>query len=57
MAIKVSDLLAVALILIAIWIGNFIIGNQNMLLNIFGVAGCIIIVIVEGVFLWNVWVK
>jgi hypothetical protein len=57
MTLKLSDLLAVSLILIALWIINFIIGNQSQILNIFGIIGGVIIIVVEGVFLWNLWSK
>jgi len=55
--IKMNDLFAVSLLLIGVWIIAFITGMTNEILNLFGIIGGIIIIIVEAVFLWNVWFK
>lgn len=48
---KVNDLLAWGLLGLSIWVLFFIIGIRNQLLDITGVVGSAIIILVEGYFL------
>lgn len=54
---KIGDLLAVGMLLLAVWIILFILEIKNQPINLIGLTGGIITIIVEAVFLWNIWLK
>jgi len=49
------DMVALGLILISVYLFLFIVGVTNNITKFLGIAGAIIIIIVEGIFLIQKW--
>jgi len=55
--VKVSDLLALSLILVSIYVLASALGKSGIIYLIAGVSGCIITILVEVVYLFQAWRK
>ena len=53
--VKVSDLLAISLILVSIYVLASALGKSGTFYMIAGVSGCIITILVEVVYLFQAW--
>jgi len=54
--VKLNDLLGIALLLIGVFI--FLISlRETGIVQLFGLVGSLVLVIIEIVFLWKMWVK
>lgn len=54
---KIGDLLALGLLAISVWILTSVTNALIEIGKLIGLAGAVIIIIVEGYFIWDKWIR